>query len=476
VECGKLETHYDYQAPACTSGTGLGIAPPVTGWPYPHGDFVGITNGGLGGPGGGGVNPRVLHFDKRLYTSSDLRNQQGFTRAQLETFFQQNVKVGVCGSGQEQGLQGARLALQKALAGQQKDTYTFDYVASLTSTATAGTTFSWNATERIAGNAASWPNGPTGKSKLVLVFVGDEDDCASPEDPSGGVVILAEPNPDACTRDATDGTAVGGKQFAVSEFVNYFTSLNRPVGAAFIASARSTASDKSCSGTSCYAGICCDQTCAGGSICSDTTCGGQAPGTRFVEAARQLRDKGADVVVGSVCDPDFGTLLNEIADIVKPPETLTLPSVPAESRIAMLRIVRPNGDTRKICNPALPPHPADGVTPPQPPTNYTLQGAQNTGADWWFTADAHAGAPYDPTGVATVAVPSQFVYINSLKGGCLLNPGETWSLDYIGILPAGGCTDDADCTAKLGGQAGAFKCFVPPGLTRGTCTCSGTTP
>lgn len=471
VPCGKLETHYNY-AGSCATGSGLGIAPAENGWPYPDGDFVGSTLNG--------ANPRVLHFDKRLYLAADGKNAQGFTRSQLERFFRGNVQVGTCGSGEEQGLQGGRLAVQKALAGQQEDTYSYDYAASLTSTSTPGTTFGWNAATRTASNPATWPS-PT-KSKIVLVFVGDEDDCASPKDPSGGVVMLAEPaGADACTRDATDTTAVGGKEFPVSAFVDYFTSLGRPVGAAFIVSAKSTTSDHSCSDSSCVADICCDRACVLASYpsqcpsglascsCSYDVCGGQAPGTRFVEAAHELQAKGVSTVVGSICDPDFGALLNSIADnLVKPPETLTLPSVPAEGKIAMLRIVEPNGDTRKICGAPL---------PPQQPTNYTLQQAQDTEADWWFSTTVDPGPPNDPTGLSTVAVPSQYVYINSAKGSCQLNPGETWSLDYIGILPPGGCTSDADCTAKLGGQAGAFTCIHPNGLALpGTCTCSGTTP
>jgi hypothetical protein len=421
IMCGALETHYDFQ------GCSNGISP--NQWPYPQGDFVGqLASAFTPVPGPG---PRVLHFDKELYGPA-ARNKQGFDRTQLVNMFRENVQVGICGSGQEQALQAGRLALQKALAGQQKDTY--DAAGALRWTAPSPTS--------LPGSApARWPNP---NSKLVVVFVGDEDDCSSPQDPSGGVVMLGEPpGSDACSRDATDTTPVGRKQFPVSDFVSFFTSLGRPVAAGFIL----PAAQNTCSLATCTtAGLCCP---ASGCTAQD---GAQARGTRLLAAAQGLSQAGVDVVAGSICDPDFGKLLNDIAEIVKPPQTLVLPSEPAESRIALLRIMRPNGDTRKLCGAPLAPGAA------------TLGAAQGTGADWWFTQTGDPGVP--------VAV-SRFVYINP-NGSCIANPGETYSADYLGVVPAGGCASDQECTAKLGGTAGDLQCFVPPGLSRGTCTCKGT--
>jgi hypothetical protein len=434
TQCGKLETHYAYQGGCLTGTAPRGIAPAESGWPYPRGDFVGVD-----------ANPRVLHFDKRLYESPDARNAQGFDSATLQAFFRQNVLVGTCGSGQEQALQASRLALQKALSGQQRDTWTFDPNAAGTATQT------WNAGTRTAGSPAQWPNP---NSKLVLVFVGDEDDCSSPQDPSGGVVMLGEPpGSDACSRDATDAPPVGGKQFPVSEFVSYFTSLGRPVAAGFIFPAAQT----QCTLQSCTTeGLCCP---AGG--CSSVD-GAQARGTRLLSTASALAAAGVEVVAGSICDPDFGQLLNDIAEIVKPPQTLTLPSTPADSEITLLRIMGPNGDTRKLCGRPL----AQGGFA-------NVAEAQATGADWWFTAFDEPGVP----------VPvSRFVYINP-QGGCRANPGETYSADYLGVVPAGGCArmpedgppeaslGSVDCQAKLGGRAESWDCFVPPGMPVGTCTC-----
>ena len=86
---------------------------------------------------------------------------------------------------------------------------------------------------------------------------------------------------------------------------------------------------------------------------------------------------------------------------------------------------------------------------------------------------------------STVAVPTKFVYINP-QGDCKANTGETYSADYLGVVPSGGCVQQpgdvqggtvvgsADCQAKLGGLVSDWECFVPPGLTTGTCTCRST--
>jgi hypothetical protein len=467
--CGALETHYDFAG--CTTP---GVA--LDQLPFPDGAFVGSTN-----VASAVANPRVLHFDKRLYLSADGKNAQGFTKDQLKTFFVQNIAVGTCGSAQEQGFVAAKDALVKAFAGGQLDTYLYDRAAGQSATGPISTVPKFVVQPGgipVAQAAASWP-GPD--SKLVLVWVGDEDDCSSPKDPSAGVMLLNtdQSGADACVRDSTTPAPVGGKEFGVSSFVDYFTSLGRKLGAAFVVSARSTTGDPTnCSNDTCVAnatvGNCCDQTSA---LCQTSTCppkvgdvcGGQAPGTRFLEAYSALRDKGADVVAGSVCG-DFRPILDSVADIVKPPQTLSLPSQPAEERITILRIGTSN-ETRKICGRPL--------APKQP--NYDLTAAQATGADWWFTKSDDPGPPWDANGTATVAVPTRFVYINP-NGNCKANPGETYSADYLGVVPPEGCAIDRsgpgtdplgalDCQAKLGGQPQDWECFIPPGLTTGTCTC-----
>lgn len=455
--CGTFEHHYNFPG-----GCSVGVA--VNQWPYPRGDFVSWSD-----PPGSGtrVNPRVLHFDKQLYTGTT--NRQGFTRQDLVNFFagnpvgtNANVITGTCGSGEEQGLSAARLALEKAVAGQQRDTYSM----------AAGKQVTWDATTRAAGSQAEWLH-PS--SKLVLVFIGDEDDCSSPDDPAAGIVMGAGgPGADACVDDATTPAPNGNKRYdVVTRFVDYFTGLGRPLGAAFIESAAQT----SCSGldpalpNSCTPGQCCQMNCPTAGTCGhDSQCGGQASANRFFQAAGLLKSRGADVVAGSICDPDFGALLTQIAELVKPPSTLPLPSMPAESAITLLRIADSSGQTRKVCGRPL---------APRSPTNYTLQEAQDavdsTGAhyDWWFASGNQPGPP--------VAL-SMYIYINP-KGSCIANPGETYSADYLGRVPATGCQSDLDCKNALGGQTDSWTCYAgvnaggvcvaPTVASPGTCLCGG---
>ncbi|BDG01569.1 hypothetical protein [Anaeromyxobacter oryzae] len=402
--CGSLQKHYRVDS-SCAAGLA------TNGQLYPHGAFVGASN-----------NPRVLHFDKEVYPELDATtgqpkrdpalpacsdgsktcNRQGYTAAQLEGWFKANVVAGTCGSGEEQGLQAGRLAVQKALAGQQLDL-------------------------RPDGSAlpADWPHA---NSKLVLVFLGDEDDCSSPEDAVGGIILSGSPGADTCVADASMDDGVG-KHFAVTQVVDYFAGLNRPLGAAFIVSANS----ETCQDQSCVAGVCCDFQCTGTTaVCTSDVCGGQAAGNRFLGAANNLRQKGADVVVGSMCNPNFGTILTRIADIVKPPSGLVLPSDPAGTEITILRIADATGKTRKTCK-----GPA--------PSTLSAADAAAQGWDWWFTATRDQLADPNPSTV------SRFVYINHATQNCEANPGETYSADYLGRLPAGGCQSRAACYRDLGG-------------------------
>jgi hypothetical protein len=435
--CGSFEQHYNF--PSCSPGAVAGMDE----WPYPRGEFISWSNGAT-------PNPRVLHFDKELYTAGV--NRQGFTSEQLIGFFSGgtnpgNVVVGTCGSGEEQALSAARLAIEKARDGLQKDTYPREKPASGPILPT------WNLATRTAGSTADWFVAGA-DSKLVVVFVGDEDDCSSPPDPSGGVVMLAEATGnDACTRDASTPAPLGGKQFSVDSFVDFFTGLGRPVAAGFIL----PASEQRCTLETCTATSLC---CPAGASCPSSTAGAQSRGVRLLETAKALAARGVEVVAGSICDPSFGTLLDEIAEIVKPPTGLELPSQPAATEVTLLRI-EADGQTRKICGRPL---------APRAGTNYTLAQAQETGADWWFTATSNPGEP---------APTSRFVYINP-AGSCVANPGETYSADYLGMVPAGGCLSDAQCGQVLGGNEGSWTCYAgvegdvcvtPTAAKPGTCIC-----
>jgi hypothetical protein len=415
AKCGDIRTHYAF-AGTCQGGNA------VDGTLFPRGDFVGAR--------GATANPTVLHFDKELYGTT-AKNKQGFTAAELIGWFEQNVRVGTCGSGQEQALEAARMALEKAKAGQQKD-------------------------PRGVDGKADWlhPN-----AKLVLVFVGDEDDCSSPEDAVRGVILSGPVGNDTCVNDLEN------KQYDVaSRYVDYFTSLGRTVSVAFVLPASQT----TCEDQSCTVGsTCCATDCSGheGTCWHDDTCGGQAAGFRLKAVADKLRDdKKIETVVGSICDPNFGSILNRVADIVKPPSTLVLPTQPAAGDITLVRIASTDGETRKTCRG---PAPAD--------LDYTA--ARNAGYGWWFTASFNQVTAVERHPVAA----SKFIFINHETGNCEANPGEMYSADYLGRLPEAGCTNDDACAAVLGGAVSDWTCFKgvdsagncidPSTAVIGTCVC-----
>jgi hypothetical protein len=375
--------------------------------PYPQGDFVAASG-----------NPKVLHFEKALYKDA---NGASGTRAQTDAIdaliaqFKQNVAVGTCGSGQEQHLEAGRKAIFKATHGQQTE-----------------------------GN---WPHE---NAKMVVVFVGDEDDCSNPDNSTNSIVStnINKPGEDGCTADAQKPIDQQ-RLYKVAGYVDFFTGLafsngkKRPLGAAFIASATDPACGQTNLGAGCTAAIC----TYNGGTCSGN-CGGYAASTRLLAVADGLRSSGADLVVGSVCDSQFGTILANIGNLLKPPNTLKLKTTPADREVTLLRITDPTGKQRKVCN---------GPAP----------AGDTTGAfDWWFVASETSTTP---TG------PSQLVYINHATGNCELNQGETYSAEYLGMVPEGGCTSSADCAAKLGGTQDKWSCTAKPETpgVPGTCLCAG---
>jgi hypothetical protein len=243
------------------------------------------------------------------------------------------------------------------------------------------------------------------------------------------------------------------------------------MGAAFMVSTAQTV----CVDDACTPGQCCDTQCTGNAnVCTSPICGGQGAGIRLLEASqqfkasRQFNGAGADVVDGSMCDPNFGTILDRIADIVKPPTGLLLPSVPASADIVVLRVTNDRGDTVR---------PSACRNGPAPAGMSTAQ-AKADGYDWWFTAtkDQYTEAQQTPTG-ATINI-----FINHLTQNCEANPGETYSADYLARLPAGGCQTRQDCYAAFGGKkassgAEVWTCFAgegPTGFVQPTTTAPGT--
>jgi hypothetical protein len=363
--CGDIVTQYQFTS-GCTAGVG------VAGSPYEAGSFVAL-----------GSNPRVLEFTKGLdwanYTTDP-------TIQGLITAFKQNVLVGDCGANQEMHFEGGRLAVQRALAGQQG----------------------------LPGSVV-WPHPD---SKLVVVFVGNEDDCSTKRADQGGLVWTGSggPGSDECASQALLPPG-SSKLFPVSDYASFFAGLGRSLAAAFI-----------------RPGTVNNLTCDSG------------PGARFSALASALRSAGASVFEDGVCSADFATTLKNIADLVKPPDALTLPSQPASDVVTQLRLVGADGKTAYVCS-----------APAPPPTP----------GDWWFV-DCGTGADL-PAGSLSACIK-----LNS-SGPCVPAAGQTLVAEYLGRVPANGCTvgalnaPSAECAAALGGVDTQWTCDGTG--TVGTCLC-----
>lgn len=419
----------------CCNGAGtidqLQCNPGVSGGEftlYPRGDFVNASTSASGPP------PRVIHFTKDLFCT---RTPDGSACAgpppasaaadilARVNWFKANVLVGTCGSGQEQGLEAARRALEKALKlnglSQPNDT---------------------------DGKAPAWPHD---NSKLVTVWVGDEDDCSTPESPTQGVILTASSNPDSCVLDGALPVDQQ-KRYPLDEFTSFFNGLGRPLATGFIVSA--VASD--CVDAACRPGLCADPTCTSG----PGLCGGQAEGWRFITLGQSFTTTGNEVVTGSICHPsatsgappDFSSILDRVAEVVKQPTGLQLPTQPSSAALTILRIARSDGTTRKTC------------TAPAP---VGTTGAALDAYDWWFT-DGNDLNNQVPTSA------SRYIFLNPNVQRCVANPGETYSADYLGLVPAGGCDTPTDCDVALGVRKSPWVCQKEAGApagAKGTCLC-----
>jgi hypothetical protein len=418
--CGEVISRYWSFGAGSHVGCSAGVG--VEGQPFPAGDFVAR-------PG----NPRVLHFTKDLDWASWGTAAPDPRLRDLVARFGENITVGTCGSGQEQHFEGSRLAIQKALRqggrAQPADVAPGDF--------------------------------PHEGAKLVVVYVGDEDDCSSPSDPN---LAIVNGSFDACDQAARSSDPARRKQFPVAEYADFLLGLGRPVGAAFIYSA--SCSEGPDGRRTCQPGLCsclppsgadC-QACPVPGDCSscpaiDAQCSGKSDGTRMKELASTLSARGVGVIEASVCDYSFATTLKGIAELVKPPSGLRLPSRPISGEVTVLRIVSASGGTARLCQgPA-----AD--------------------RDWWFVDCA------DPDG-APVANATACIAIRP-GSTCEANPGESYSAEYLGVVPAptatspGGCgtaaAESSECAQLLGGRAQDWACDVPAGEPRGTCLCNGST-
>jgi hypothetical protein len=359
----------------CPSGDACscGLAP-GRGAPFFAGSFVAK-----------GSNPKVLEFTKTLNWPAW---QTDPTIQGLIARFGENIQVGDCGANQEMHLEAGRLAVQKALAGAQG----------------------------LPGGV-SWPHAD---SKLVVVWVGNEDDCSTRRADQGGLVWSGGAGADSCENQAQLAPSQSSL-YPVADYASYFIGLGRPLGTAFI-----RPGDPGCNCT--------------GLPCASN---GFGQGTRFKTLAAAFGNQGIDVFQASVCG-DFGAALTQIADLVKPPEGLTLPTQPAADVVTQLRLVGSDGKTAYVCS------------------------APSTSGDWWFV-DCDSQAPM-AAGATSACIALQ------PGGPCVPSPGQTLVAEYLGRMPAGGCpagalnAPSAECATALGGTASEWTCDGTAGQL-GTCLC-----
>ena len=279
--------------------------------------------------------------------------------------------------------------------------------------------------------------------------MGDEDDCSSPAT-APLAMSASTPGADSCVWDKhrTDGRQ---REIPVSDYASFFASLVREGGAADFGAAFIVSSARCADGS--YAAA---DACTGTASCpvqpppvcqAAPVCGGAfAAGERYLALANAFKARGFGVVEGTVCDAyppsTFGPVLSAIADLVKPVEALHLPTRPAARAVTQVRITDKAGVTRKTCA---------------------------AGTDWCFVDCADRSA----TPACLEGGTSECIRINHERGSCEANPGETYSAEYLGEVPAGGCASVSDCVGALGGKAGDWTCQVEAGATRGSCTCNG---
>jgi hypothetical protein len=301
---------------------------------------------------------------------------------------------------------------------------------------------------------SEWPHAG---AKLVVAWVGNEDDCSNPNrptDPTNSLFFgaLDAPGKDVCTAD--ESNPIGQqKLLPIAGYADFFTNLGRPFGAAFIYSATNCRLENG--NTVCDPGACIAGASGGPPVACPAAqianCTGASNGTRFHDLATALQAKKVATLEASVCDSDFASTLQNIAKLVQPPAGLSLPSTPAASEVAVLRIESADGKTSRQCSGPL------------------ANGGDQSKSDWWFVDCAG-------TSSAPVFQPTACLFINLATQKCEPNPGETYIAQYLGLVPPGGCSTASDCTRALGGPAddSAWTCAKSSAdaAAVGTCVCN----
>ena len=250
---------------------------PNDGQPYPKGALVAVDDTGLYVP-----EPRILRGDSPTLVQD----------------FQRNVRVGTLGSGKEQGLRAALLAV----------------------------------TDRIADgkNAGFLRTG----TRLVVVVVSDEDDCSDPFGAGSPQVVgdQTQCHDTGVKNLAGVVPAPAGQLPATSLYVDALRTTPlageiRPVLVAAVVGV-DQAGDPTCGDT---AG---NPNCTAGSGCA----------TAYDRSDRYKQFEAAFTPGGfldSVCRPDFSATLRQIATLIG--QEVPLNAEPADWRLLSVSVVRPGG-------------------------------------------------------------------------------------------------------------------------------------
>ena len=387
------------------------------------------------------ANPRVLHFDKELYDPRS-KNRQGFDAPAAHRCSSAARRSAGTSSSAPAAPGRSRRSRPRGSPSRRRSRDS----RRTRSTSPAGRV---GPDDRTASAAADWPRE---NSKLVLVFVGDEDDCSSPDDASGGIVMRAEPTgADACVRDASRRT--GRAEAVPGGRVRGLLHGPRPPARRRVHLLGGP--DAPAPGTHRARPACCCQ-----ANCPDRAtsaprlgptlrrAGAGAPALRRGRPApRQGRRRHHRA---PICDSQLRLAARrDRRDREAARRACSSRPSPPRARSTLLRIADTNGQTRKTCN-----GPAPAGTSVE-----RERGRAGTGGSRRRTTRA------------TRSTVSQFVYINHATGNCEANPGETYSADYIALTRRAAARRGTDCQRALGGRVEDWGCYTPPGTTRGTCVC-----
>lgn len=319
---------------SCLEGSAYDIVP---GTPYPEGELMAAGN-----------NYKILttqHFRE---------NKQDAIRQ-----FRENIRLGACGSGQEQGFEAMRRVL------------------------------------------VNNPEFFREQSRLVVIFISDEEDCSDMTDSFVSYIISSTAGQIDTRLDPDYNHALT----PVETYKRYLDDLafDRK-GSVAIASIVSAVGDPP---HDMEPGLCFDEICA--AECPETDeqrirhqpcwCGGHTPGGRYLELARMYSPD--DHIMDSICQHDFSDTLGELVRIAEVDQCLQLGARPNndDTSLVLVRIerTRDDGEVEQIV-----------CSPPASPGEQ----ACDAGADWW----------YDPRGPTLCLCPDS---------ACVLLEGDQYRLSIV---------------------------------------------